>query len=41
MEGHDHCTASLMPMDLYEYVVMLLGLTNTPATFQHIINQTF
>ena len=24
---------------LYEYIVMLIGLTNAPATFQSIINR--
>ena len=32
-EGHEHKTAFLAPMGLFEYVVMLLGLTNAPATF--------
>ena len=32
-EGHEHETAFLIPMGLFEYVVMLLGLTNAPATF--------
>ena len=40
-EGHKHRTAFLMPMGLCEYVVMPLGLTNVPATLQHIMNQTF
>jgi hypothetical protein len=26
---------------LYKYLVMLFGLTNTPATFQHFINEIF
>ena len=40
-EGHKHKTAFLMPMGLFEYVVMSLGLTNAPATFQHLMNFTF
>ena len=32
-EGHEHKTAFLTPMGLFEYVVMPLGLTNAPATF--------
>ena len=40
-EGHEHHTAFLMPTGLYEYVVMPLGLTKVPATFQCIMNQTF
>ena len=32
-EGHKHKTTFLTPMGLFEYVVMLLGLTNAPATF--------
>ena len=33
-EGYEHCTAFLMPMGLYEYILMPLGLTNAPTTFQ-------
>ena len=32
-EGHEHKTAFLTTMGLFEYVVMLLGLTNAPTTF--------
>ena len=32
-EGHEHKMAFLTPMGWFEYVVMLLGLTNAPATF--------
>ena len=32
-EGHEHKTAFLTPMGLFEYVVMPLGLTNAPAIF--------
>ena len=32
-EVHKHKMALLMPMDLFEYVAMPLGLKNTPATF--------
>ena len=30
-----------MLMGLYEYIVMPLGLTDVPAMFQCIVNQTF
>ena len=32
-EGHEHKTAFLTPMGLFEYAAMPLGLANTPATF--------
>ena len=32
-EGQERKTAFLIPMGLFEYVVMPLGLTNAPATF--------
>ena len=40
-ERHGHCTAFLMPMGLYECVVMPLDLTNVATTFQCIMNQAF
>ena len=32
-QGHEHQTAFVTPQGLYEWIVMLLGLTNAPATF--------
>ena len=40
-QGHKHCTAFVMPQGLYKWIVMPLGLTNTPAIFQYIMNITF
>ena len=40
-EGHEHRTAFLMPMGLYEYAVMPLGFTKAATTFKRIMNQTF
>ena len=40
-QGHEHQTALVTPQGLYEWIVMLLGLTNAPAMFQHIMNLTF
>ena len=40
-QGHEHHTVFVTPQGLYEWIVMPLGLTNAPATFQRIINLTF
>ena len=32
-DGHEHKTDFLTPMGSFEYVAMLLGLTNAPTTF--------
>ena len=40
-QRHEHCTAFVTPQGLYKWIVMLLGLTNAPAMFQHIMNLTF
>ena len=40
-QGHEHCTAFIMPQSLYKWIIMLLVLTNTPVRFQRIMNLTF
>jgi hypothetical protein len=38
-EGFEWMTAFMTKYGLYEFTVMLIGLTNTPATFQSVINK--
>jgi hypothetical protein len=40
-EGDEHKTAFRTHQWLYEFLVMPFRLTNTPATFQHIMNTIF
>ena len=40
-QGHEHQTAFITPQCLYKWIVMPLGLINTPATLQRIMNLTF
>ena len=40
-EGDEHKTAFLTPYGLYEYVVIPIGLTNAPETFQYLMNLSF
>ena len=40
-QGHEHWTDFVTPQGLYKWIVMPLGLTNAPATFQRIMNLTF
>ena len=40
-QGHEHYTAFIMPQGLYEWIVIPLGLTNIPGTFQCIKKHTF
>ena len=37
-EGHQHKTAFPLQWGLYEYTATSLGLTNTPATFWHLMS---
>jgi hypothetical protein len=40
-EGEEWKTAFRTRYGLYEYMVMPMGLTNAPATFQHAMNSIF
>ncbi|MBW0470691.1 hypothetical protein O181_010406 [Austropuccinia psidii MF-1] len=40
-EGDEHLTAFRTKYGSYEYLVMLFGLTNAPASFQNIVNDIF
>jgi hypothetical protein len=37
----EHKTAFRIHQGLYEFLIMPFGLTNTPATFQHVMNTIF
>jgi hypothetical protein len=39
--GEEYKTVFRTHQGLYEFLVMLFGLTNVPATFQHIMNTIF
>ncbi|MBW0574939.1 hypothetical protein O181_114654 [Austropuccinia psidii MF-1] len=40
-EGDEHLTSFRTKYGSYEYLVMLFGLTNAPASFQNIVNDIF
>ena len=40
-EGDEQKTTFLTPRELFEYLVILIGLCNAPATFQRLMNLTF
>ena len=41
VKGDEHNTAFRTHSSLYEFLVMLFGLTNAPATFQSVMNSIF
>ena len=40
-EGHEFKTAFIMQYGTFEWLVLPLGLMNTPKTFQKLINSVF
>ena len=40
-EGHEFKTAFITQYRIFEWLVLPLGLTNAPATFQKLMNSVF